>query len=68
MGQAPQRYDDYQKDMIMMKIAKTKKQMLSFVRRITLPQHSIKVGLGVTGNFRYNLGAPFVQQDPFTLN
>ncbi len=31
MGHAPQRYDDYQKERIMMKIAKIKKQMLSFV-------------------------------------
>ncbi len=42
--------------------------MLSFVRHITLPQNLVKVGLGVKWNFRHNLRAPFVQQDPLTLN
>jgi hypothetical protein len=62
MGQAPQRYDDFQKDRLMMQIARIKKIMLSIVRHITLQLNLVKVGLGVKWSFRYNLGAPFVQQ------
>jgi hypothetical protein len=68
MGQAPQRYDDFQKDRLLMQIERIKKNNAELCQTHYTATKFKKGGPGVKWSFRYNLRAPFVQQDPLTFN